>query len=72
MERLKEEELQHPAIATYYFVMLIEQGNLGRARPFLAYAQRATLLPEEQHLLTAATRKLLAQETASTPKTAAE
>ena len=39
--------------------MLVENGNLERARTFLVYAQRASLLPEEQALLTAAVRKLL-------------
>lgn len=60
MERMKEEELRHPAIATYYVVMLVESGNLDRARSYLPHAQRATLLPEEQQLLSVASRKLLA------------
>ena len=72
MESLKEEELRHPSIAAYYVVMLVESGNLERARAFLAHAKRATLLPEEQQLLTAATRKLLASETADGSKTVAD
>ena len=60
LERLKEEELQYPSIAAYYVVILVENGKLERARPFLAHAKRATLLPEEQALLRAATQKLLA------------
>ena len=60
LERLKEEELQYPSIAAYYVVLLVENGKLERARTFLAHAKRATLLPEEQALLRAATQKLLA------------
>ena len=60
LERLKEEELQYPSIAAYYVVILVENGKLERARTFLAHAKRATLLPEEQALLRAATQKLLA------------
>ena len=63
LERLKEEELRHPAIAAYYVVMLAQLGNLERARSFLGDAQRATLLPEERQLLAAATRKVTASET---------
>ena len=60
METLKEETLRHPSVAAYYVVMLVEAGNMDRARSYLAAAKRATLLPEEQQLLSAATRKLLA------------
>ena len=60
LDRLKEEELQYPSIAAYYVVLLVENGKLERARTFLAHAKRATLLPEEQALLRAATQKLLA------------
>jgi len=72
METMKEEELRHPAIAAYYVVMLVDSGNTDRARAFLVHAKRATLLPEEQQLLTAATRKLLASETQERSKTAAD
>ncbi len=60
LETLREEELRTPAIAAYYVVMLTGNGKLERARAFLADAKRASLLPEEQQLLTAAKRKLLA------------
>ena len=63
METLKEEELRHPAIAAYYVVMLVESGRMELARSFLVEANRATLLPEEQLLLTAASRKLLVSQT---------
>lgn len=62
METLKDEELRHPSVAAYYFVMLVESGKLDRARSYLAAATSASLLPEEQQLLSAATRKLLASE----------
>ncbi|MFN2507823.1 MAG: tetratricopeptide repeat protein [Chthoniobacterales bacterium] len=62
MERLKEEELRHPSIAAYYFVILVEAGKTERARSFLPIAQRATLLPEEQQLVATAARKLAAAE----------
>jgi hypothetical protein len=63
METLKEAELRHPAIATYYVVMLVDSGRMDLARSFLTDAQRARLLPEEEQLLKAATRKLLAAQT---------
>ena len=59
METLKEKQLRHPAVAAYYFVMLVENGNMERAHLFLTDANKAQLLPEEQQLLTGATRKLL-------------
>ncbi|MDQ6860658.1 MAG: hypothetical protein M3032_05830 [Verrucomicrobiota bacterium] len=59
IETLKDEELRHPAIAAYYVVMLVEGKKLNRARAFLNDAKRASLLPEEQKLLSAATRKLI-------------
>jgi lipopolysaccharide biosynthesis regulator YciM len=62
METLKEAELHYPAIAAYYFVMLVENGNMERAQSFLPAANQAALLPEEQKLLTDATRKLLAND----------
>jgi predicted Zn-dependent protease len=71
MDRLKEEELRHPALATYYVVMLVESGNLERARTFLPHAQRAALLPEEQQLLSTATRKLVAADSAESARNVA-
>ena len=38
--------------------MLVENGKLARAQSFLAEAERAQLLPEEQQLLTGAKRQL--------------
>jgi predicted Zn-dependent protease len=71
MESLKEAQLRHPVIAAYYFVMLVENGKMERAHLFLSAANRAQLLPEEQELLTAATRKLLQHDSQTVIKTAA-
>ena len=71
MESLKEAQLQHPVIAAYYFVMLVENGKMERAHLFLSAANKAPLLPEEQQLLTAATRKLLQHDSQNVMKTAA-
>jgi predicted Zn-dependent protease len=62
MESLKEAQLRHPALAAYYFVMLVDDGQMERAHSFLSAANQAALLPEEQQLLTAATRKLLVHD----------
>lgn len=59
MDSLKEAQLHHPAIAAYYFVILVENGKMERAHSYLSAANMAQLLPEEQQLLTSATRKLL-------------
>lgn len=70
METLKESQLRHPVIAAYYFVMLVENGKMEQAHAFLSAANRAQLLPEEQELFTAATRKLLQHDSQSVMKTA--
>jgi hypothetical protein len=70
METLKEAQLRHPAIAAYYFVMLVENGKMERAHAFLSAANKAQLLPEEQQLLTSATRKLLQHDSQNVMKTA--
>ena len=71
METLKETQLRHPAVAAYYFVMLVENGSMERAHLFLSAANRAQLLPEEQQLLTTATRKLLQHDSQNVAKTVA-
>jgi cytochrome c-type biogenesis protein CcmH/NrfG len=71
METLKEPQLRHPSIAAYYFVMLVENGKMERAHSYLSAANKAQLLPEEQQLLTAATRKLLQHDSVTVMKTAA-
>jgi predicted Zn-dependent protease len=60
LEQLKTQQLHEPALAAYYVMMLADSGKLARAREFLAIAERATLLPEEQQLLANAARKLAA------------
>jgi predicted Zn-dependent protease len=71
METLKEIQLRHPAIAAYYFVMLVESGKMERAHLFLSDANKAQLLPEEQQLLTTATRKLLQYDSHNAMKSVA-
>jgi predicted Zn-dependent protease len=71
MEALKDAQLSHPVVAVYYFVMLVESGNMERAHLFLSAANKAALLPEEQQLLTAATRKLLAHDSQNVAKSVA-
>lgn len=71
METLKDSQLRHPAVAAYYFVMLVENGSMERAHLFLSAANKAQLLPEEQQLLTAATRKLLQHDSKNLAKSVA-
>lgn len=68
---LNEEQLRVPAIAAYYFVMLVERGQMERAKPFLSAANKAALLPEEQALLTAATRQLFTHDSNNVTKSVA-
>jgi predicted Zn-dependent protease len=71
METLNEAQLRNPAVAAYYFVMLVENGNMERAHLFLSAANKAALLPQEQQLLTAATRKLLQHDSKNVTKSVA-
>ena len=71
METIREPQLRHPSMAAYYFVMLVENGKMERAHSYLSAANKAQLLPEEQQLLTAATRKLLQHDSRTVMKTAA-
>jgi hypothetical protein len=71
METLQEAQLRHPAIAAYYFVMLVENGKMERAHAFLSAANKAQLLPEEQQLLVSAIQKLLQHDSQNVMKTAA-
>lgn len=65
---LKDDQLRVPAVAAYYVVMLVENGEMERARPFLNLAKQANLLPEEEQLLTAVSRKLIEAESNHTTK----
>jgi len=71
MESMKEQQLRHPSLAAYYFVMLVENGQMERAHLFLTDANKAALLPEEQQMLTAATRKLLTHDSQNLTKSVA-
>ncbi|MDP9004424.1 MAG: hypothetical protein M3N12_06480 [Verrucomicrobiota bacterium] len=71
MESLREAQLRNPALAAYYFVMLVDNGQMERAHQFLSAANKAALLPEEQQLLTAATRKLLTHDSHNLAKSVA-
>ncbi len=62
MGSLSEEELQHPSLAAYYVVLLVEGKDFERARSYLANAQRAALLPEEEQMLNSAARQLVENE----------
>jgi predicted Zn-dependent protease len=71
IEMLNEAQLRNPVVAAYYFVMLVENGNMERAHLFLSAANKAALLPEEQQLLIAATRKLLNHDSQNVTKSVA-
>lgn len=49
--RVKGDDLRIPAIAAYYGIVLMANGDKARAREFLDLGQTATLLPEERALL---------------------
>ena len=49
--RVREEDLRVPAIAAYYGIVLVANGDKTRAREFLDVGQKATLLPEERTFL---------------------
>ncbi|MBI5388625.1 MAG: hypothetical protein HZA90_28520 [Verrucomicrobia bacterium] len=54
LERLTPPQLQTPAIAAYYGVLLTASGQTNKARPYLEAGRRAKLLPEETALVRAA------------------
>jgi tetratricopeptide (TPR) repeat protein len=49
--RVKAEDLRTPAVAAYYGIVLMANGDKAKAREFLEVGQTATLLPEERTLL---------------------
>jgi predicted Zn-dependent protease len=57
LERLKPNELEDPAIAGYYGLVLRDAGNRAKAKKFLELGAKAKLLPEERKLI----EKALAQ-----------
>jgi Flp pilus assembly protein TadD len=58
LEKLTPQQLEDPAVASYYGLILRATGNVEKARKYLALAANANLLPEE--------RKLVEQATAGT------
>ena len=51
IEKLPQEQLQEPSVATYYGLILSAAGEKERAREFLQRSARAMLLPEEKALV---------------------
>jgi predicted Zn-dependent protease len=49
-EQLKPQDLQLPAIAGYYGLVLKATGNTAKAKPYLEWAFKSPLLPEERKL----------------------
>jgi predicted Zn-dependent protease len=50
MQALPQKDLEHPAIAGYYGLILAATGDKQKARPYLDWAFKAQLLPEERKL----------------------
>jgi Flp pilus assembly protein TadD len=51
MRSLSAEQLEEPATAAYYGFLLAAKGEKTEAAKFLDLAERASLLPEEKHLV---------------------
>ncbi len=51
MDRLNQDRLHDPSVATYYGLVLVAAGQKERAREFLTRSSEATLLPEEKALV---------------------
>lgn len=54
LQSLPETQLQRPNIALYYGILLAAAGHRDQAHPFLAVAEKGSMLPEERRLLTQA------------------
>ena len=50
MQQLKPQELDNPAVAGYYGLILQATGNREKARIYLQWASKAQVLPEEKRL----------------------
>ncbi|MGH7971010.1 MAG: hypothetical protein ACREIC_19995 [Limisphaerales bacterium] len=50
MQKLSPQQLESPSIAGYYGLILKAAGDASKAKPYLAWASKAKLLPEEQKL----------------------
>lgn len=53
-QNVKEDDLHVPAVAAYYGMVLMANGDKTKAREFLDAGQKATLLPEERTLISRA------------------
>jgi hypothetical protein len=51
MEKLPQEQLSEPSVATYYGLILSAAGEKDKAREFLQRSAQAMLLPEEKALV---------------------
>ena len=68
LEKLPEDELQQPEVATYYGVLLAADGQSARARTYLDIAvARSNLLPEEKAMVADA-RKVSSPQSSSSSK----
>lgn len=47
----QREELERPAVALYYGILLLANGQANQAREYLAISRKGALLPEERELL---------------------
>jgi hypothetical protein len=50
IEQLKPRDLENPSIAGYYGLILKATGNRAKAKPYLEWAFKSPLLPEERKL----------------------
>jgi len=50
MQSLKPQDLENPGIAGYYGLILKATGNSEKAKPYLNWAFKGPLLPEEKKL----------------------
>ena len=63
MQQLSPRDLENPSIAGYYGLVLKATGDAAKARPYLEWAFKTRLLPEERHSLRAGKGRGLTVET---------
>ncbi len=49
-QNLKPAELENPSTAAYYVIVLSQTGDFATAKKYLPFAEKASLLPEEEKL----------------------
>ena len=54
MQRLPPKALEDPSIAGYYGLILKETGSPAKAKAYLDWASKATMLPDEKQLFSRA------------------